>query len=312
MAWGNWLEFTSGLIVGMAGLSISRTLWKNRKRSRKTKMNRNHSASSSDGDDVQQLKLAYQMATDMAQFKQGFLGRISHELRSPLNGLIGMHQLILNDLCDSPEEEREFIAKAHDSALKLIKLIDEMVMISKTEQGTDVMEIETIPLTEVFQDIYDLTYLQAANRNLNLNIVMPDPEIYVKADLRRLRQVLTSLVDSAIAHMSEGSIHLHADPVPETQQVYLYLEDQRSPDCWQEPIDLLNTPPDSELTWNGSPSPGLTLMANKLLLELMHGSLELLEVPSPESSAKRGTSRILCKLPWGSSDAENPTDTIQD
>jgi K+-sensing histidine kinase KdpD len=273
-------------------------------------MNRNDSASSSDGDDLQQLKLAYQMATEMAQFKQGFLSRISHELRSPLNGLIGMHQLILNDLCDSPEEEREFIAKAHDSALKLIKLIDEMVMISKTEQGTDVMEIETIPLTEVFQDIYDLTYLQAANRNLRLDIVMPDPEIYVQADLRRLRQVLTSLVDSAIAHMNEGFIHLHADAVPETQQVYLYLEDQRSPDCWQEPIDLLNTPSDPELTWNGYPSPGLTLMANKLLLELMQGSLELLEVPSSEASAQ--TSRILCKLPWGSSETEDLTDTIQD
>ncbi|MDJ1172476.1 sensor histidine kinase [Roseofilum capinflatum] len=273
-------------------------------------MNRNYSASSSDADDMQQLKLAYHMATDMAKFKQGFLGRISHELRSPLNGLIGMHQLILNDLCDSPEEEREFIAKAHDSALKLIKLIDEMVIISKTEQGTDVMEIETIPLTEVFQDIYDLTYLQAANRNLHLDIVMPDPEIYVQADLRRLRQVLTSLVDSAISHMSEGSIHLHADAVPETQQVYLYLEDQRSPDCWQEPIDLLNTPPSPELDWNGSPSPGLTLMANQLLLELMNGSLELLQVPSPEASAQ--TSRILCKLPWGSVETEEPSAVIQD
>lgn len=271
-------------------------------------MNRNYSASSSDPDELKQLKLAYQMATDMAQFKQGFLSRISHELRSPLNGLIGMHQLILNDLCDSPEEEREFIAKAHDSALKLIQLIDQMVMISKTEQGTDVMEIETIPLTEVFQDIYDLTYLQAANRNLRLDIVMPDPEIYVKADLRRLRQVLTSLVDSAIAHMSEGSIHLHADRVPESEQVYLYLEDQRSPDCWQEPIDLLTTPRDPDLEWKGSPSPGLTLMANKLLLEMMQGSLEILEVPSAESSAPLGTSRILCKLPWGSMDTDEPTD----
>jgi len=271
-------------------------------------MNRNHSASSSDPDDVQQFKLAYQMATEMAKFKQGFLGRISHELRSPLNGMIGMHQLILNDLCDSPEEEREFIAKAHESALKLIKLIDEMVMISKTEQGTDVMEIQILPLTEVFQDIYDLTYLQAANRNLHLDIVMPDPEIYVKADLRRLRQVLTSLVDSAISQMNEGSIHLHADPVPETQQVYLYLEDQRSPDCWQEPIDLLNTLPSPEFSWNGSPSPGLTLMANQRLLELMHGSLELLEVPSPETSTQPRTSRIVCKLPWGGSQIEDASD----
>src|SRR5689334_21319694 len=64
---------------------------------------------------LRQVELAYRMASEMSQFKAGFLARVSHELRSPLNGMIGMHQLILSDLCDGPQEEREFVAQADES-----------------------------------------------------------------------------------------------------------------------------------------------------------------------------------------------------
>ncbi|XHX75955.1 MAG: sensor histidine kinase [Stenomitos frigidus ULC029] len=85
--------------------------------------------------ELQALQMAYQFATEMSQFKGGFLARTSHELRSPLNGMIGMHQLILEDLCDSPEEEREFIAQANESALKLIKLLDTVLDVARLEHG---------------------------------------------------------------------------------------------------------------------------------------------------------------------------------
>ena len=60
-------------------------------------------------EELKQAQLAYQMAAQMSQFKAGFLARTSHELRSPLSSMIGLHQLILSDLCESPEEQKEFI-----------------------------------------------------------------------------------------------------------------------------------------------------------------------------------------------------------
>ncbi|MGL5880139.1 MAG: sensor histidine kinase, partial [Xenococcaceae cyanobacterium] len=86
-------------------------------------------------EELKQTQLAYQMAIQWSQFKAGFLARISHELRSPLSSLIGLHQLILSDLCESPEEQREFLSQAHQSALKLMRLIDEVVDIAKTSYG---------------------------------------------------------------------------------------------------------------------------------------------------------------------------------
>ncbi|GBF84663.1 histidine kinase dimerization/phospho-acceptor domain-containing protein [Aphanothece sacrum] len=62
--------------------------------------------------ELEQTKLAYQMAVQLSQFKSGFLAKTSHELRSPLSTLMGLHQLILSDLCENHEEEREFIEQA--------------------------------------------------------------------------------------------------------------------------------------------------------------------------------------------------------
>ncbi|MEQ8958292.1 MAG: histidine kinase dimerization/phospho-acceptor domain-containing protein, partial [Coleofasciculus sp. C2-GNP5-27] len=70
--------------------------------------------------ELEQTRLAYQMAHEMSLYKGGFLARTSHELRSPLSSLMGMHQLILSDLCDSPEEAKEFVAQAHTSAQKMV------------------------------------------------------------------------------------------------------------------------------------------------------------------------------------------------
>ncbi|HAA29801.1 MAG TPA: histidine kinase, partial [Cyanobacteria bacterium UBA8553] len=107
-------------------------------------------------EELKQTQLAYQMAQQISQFKGGFLARTSHELRSPLSSLIGMHQLILNDLCDSPEEEREFVAQANNSAKKMVKLLDELIAVAKMEHGKTRLETRSLPLTKVFEDVHIL------------------------------------------------------------------------------------------------------------------------------------------------------------
>ena len=103
-------------------------------------------------EELKQTQLAYQMAAQMSQFKAGFLARTYHELRSPLTSLIGLHQIILNNLCESPEEERQFLTQAYDSAQKLMKLIDELVAVSQAEYGTAQLEIRPLQLASVLAE----------------------------------------------------------------------------------------------------------------------------------------------------------------
>lgn len=229
---------------------------------------------------LQSLQLAYQLATEMSQFKGGFLARISHELRSPLNGMIGMQQLILQALCDSPEEEHEFIEQAHQSALKMISVLDHVLDVARLEHGTVEMALQPLQLTALLQSVYDLTCLQAADRNLKLQLTLPDPDLYVLADPRRLKQVLVYLIETCITEMGEGRIHLSAKPSLETGYAPIWLECDRSLRL-SEAVDLLRLPAEPETL---IPSPGLKLLTSQILLSLMQGTLTVLEATGDEQT----------------------------
>lgn len=227
---------------------------------------------------LKQTQLAYEMAHQMCQFKSGFLARISHELRSPLNSLIGVHQLILADLCDDPAEERELIAQAHASALKLVHLLDQILEVAKVEHGTSQLQIQPLQLTSLLERVYQLTYLQAQNRNLHLKILSPDPQVYILADPHWLNQVLVNFIDTSISLMQEGTISLSVQIDSTIPCVNIRIEHDLPHRLWSEPSDLLLSSSPAITQDNDLPVPGLTLLMNQALLEQMQGYIEVLEV----------------------------------
>jgi len=267
-----------------------------------------------DQPELQSLQVAYQLATEISQLKGGFLARISHELRSPLNGLIGMQQLILEDLCDNPEEERAFIAQANQSALKMIKVLDTVLDVARLEHGRLNMEIQPLQLAELLQTIHDLTYLQAVDRSLQFQVILPDAGLYVLADPHRLQRVLLHLVDGAIAQMQEGSIQISVSVSPdsmspdsmssETGYAHIWI-DSDLPPALSEPIDLLQTP---AATTTPAPSPGLNLLTSQMLVSLMQGTLTVLAVPTgaemPADDVATQRLRVQCSLPLVQPDGE--------
>ncbi|MEM6611514.1 MAG: HAMP domain-containing sensor histidine kinase [Cyanobacteria bacterium P01_C01_bin.72] len=250
-------------------------------------------------EELKQAQLAYQMAAQMSQFKAGFLARTSHELRSPLSSMIGLHQLILSDLCESPEEQKEFINQAYHSALKLMKLIDEIVAVSKTEYGTNSLNLESLSLDEIFSEIDRLTHLQAANRNLRLEIVAPEPNVSVSADRSRLIQLIFNLIDSGIALMKTGTIKLSMTEV-KTDSVKLEIDLECPTILWQdaapEPnFSAHNLAETRELLQGIGLSANMKMLMSKTLLETMGGSLELRDVYYSEEQPSLSKIILTCK-----------------
>ena len=251
---------------------------------------------------LKQAQLQYQMEVQVNEFRAGFLARTAHELRAPLNGLIGLHQLILSDLCESPEEEKEFLSQANDSALKMVKLMDEIIHVSKAEYGSNPLDIQAIKLEEVLQEVHRLTTMQARNRSIRLQIETSDPSIYVMADFSKLRQILLHLVDSSIALMKEGSLKVETqvDSNAETVQIRICIQSPHQ--VWSEPVDLLeqesatdainreSLPPTPQL------SPGMKLLISQQLLEMMGGSLEVIPLASGNDDEETIT-QLQCSLP---------------
>lgn len=250
---------------------------------------------------LRETELAYSMAVQMSQFKGSFLARTAHEVRSPLNGLIGVHQLILSDLCDDTAEEREFLAQAHTSALKLINLLDLAIDVAKLEQGNHQLDYQPIPLTALLNDVYNLTYLQAQNRNLRLQITPPDRDLIVQADLRRLQQMLISLVDAAIAQMQEGRITVS---VPVGQGAYgsIWIETPLTNQDWtadlapftletDQTVASLDKAAIATVAHQPFPSAGFAILVARSVLQSMNGQLEITATDETQ------TTRIECQIP---------------
>ncbi|MBW4659605.1 MAG: HAMP domain-containing histidine kinase [Drouetiella hepatica Uher 2000/2452] len=236
---------------------------------------------------LQQTQFAYHQAAEVEKFKSGFLARSSHELRSPINSVISLHQLILSDLCEDPAEEREFIAQAQAAAEKMLALLDRLIGLSKMSYGLELLQPESLRLEDVFAEVEYSVQLLAQNRNIRLEITPPDPELYVWADPRWLRQILVSLMDAPILLMQEGYVRLKSQVDLDNQQVQIWVEDQRPPEFWSESVDLLEVLKGQGIRSSHSehqevdkiPSPGLSLLIVQTLLDAVGGRLEILATP---------------------------------
>ncbi|MGK7888143.1 MAG: histidine kinase dimerization/phospho-acceptor domain-containing protein [Leptolyngbyaceae cyanobacterium] len=259
--------------------------------------------------------LTVALAHHLGQYQAGFLARTSHELRSPLNRVMSLQQLILADLCDNPEEERDFTRKSYEAAEELLALLDQTTTISKLAHGTFPLQLEPLSLIERLSELLMQTQLHAKNRNLRLTIDLPETEVEVVADLACLRQVLLNLVTTPIYLMDEGSINVTHQVNTAEQTVSIYVEDQRPATAWSESteladaihekVDPINTPPTaamkaeiSEGTESGLPSSswGLSMITTTELVAAMQGKLTILA----SSAASDPHTRVECILPLGS------------
>ncbi|MGD1713954.1 sensor histidine kinase [Dapis sp. BLCC M172] len=314
MGWNDFFFLALGFGLG---LIVSR-LW-SRQESQNLSMSSVVSSpeeSNSDSEEVEnileQLKhtqLAYQMASEMSKFKAGFLARTAHELRSPINSMIGGLQLVISDLADDPEEEREFVNQAYNSALKTLGLMDEIIYVAKTEHGTERVNIESLQLSQVFEAVENLTYMQAANRSIRLQISPPEADVYVLADESCLKQVLVSLIDTAIAQMDEGSVNVSVHPAEESGYVHIWIDDQRSVSAWSESWDLLKhnhnleEKAEKNMSADFQLSPGMRLLMNQTLLGMMNGRLEVLATPS--EGEESNFNRTQCSIPMSREGGES-------
>ncbi len=296
MNWSNWVDLGAGLLLG---LGISGLL------ARKNRLSSSSLVPPTEKQDVvklqQQIKqtqLAYEMAREMSQFKAGYLARTTHVLRSPINGLIGLQQLILANLCEDPEEEREFIKQAHDRTLKLLKLIDEILTVARLEHGTNKLDLKPRSLTELLQEVYDLTYMLAENRNFPFKVLLPESELKVVVDSRWFKQVLINLIETAIAQIEEGNIYISAQASSTDNVVYVWLDVPKQAISHSESIDLISSKNQVVKTEEENIvfDPGMKFLLNQTILEVMGGNLEIASFPMTTQQSE-DMSRLQITIP---------------
>ncbi|MCL2933658.1 MAG: sensor histidine kinase [Trichodesmium sp. MAG_R03] len=148
------------------------------------------------------------------KYKDEFMKNISHELRTPLNSIICSIKLVLDNFCDSPEEETELLQQADQSALRLLELIDELLNLVEIQEGKLIIEHKLVNLSEFLGEIIDSQQPRIQSKNLQLDKRNMSKSIFVKADPIKLKKIFLNVIDNAIKFTETGSITVNIQIQP--------------------------------------------------------------------------------------------------
>ncbi len=175
---------------------------------------------------LDELRVANERAQSANRAKSEFLANMSHEIRTPMNALLGYVEF----LCDpgaSSEDRLRYGETIKRSSDHLLTILNDILDISRIEASRMVINRADVSPFELAKDVLVLLAPQAAERDLELVLEVPQPipEV-IETDLVRARQVLLNLVANAIKFTPRGSVHLvlRLDPLEASDHRYLCFD----------------------------------------------------------------------------------------
>ncbi len=207
------------------------------------------------------------------QAKAEFLAKVSHEVRTPMNGVLGMTELLLaSSLSD---KQRDYVQTIHGAGNELLNLLNEILDISRLESGQ--IELDNVPfnLPELIADCLSIFQPRAEQQHIELiSFIQPQvPQVYL-GDPARLRQVLLNMLDSAFKHTAEGEILLVAavEQNGGTSQLRLAVQDSGKALSAAVQNELLNAElQGNDLLAANQPGGRMGLIIGRQLVHLMGG-----------------------------------------
>ncbi len=167
------------------------------------------------------LTEALQIAQVANNAKSTFLSSVSHDIRTPMNAIIGFIGL-LQDEVDNPDHVREYTKQIDAASQHLLGLINDVLDMNKIENGSTTLHYSEVNLADIIDEINTIIRPQTKAKNQTFEILSSSViHEYVQADKLRINQILMNLLSNAVKYTPEGgNIQMRLDELPQVDDNY--------------------------------------------------------------------------------------------
>ena len=229
----------------------------------------------------QQLSEALRAAQIASESKTTFLSNMSHDIRTPMNAVLGFTTLLARD-ADNPAKVREYTKKITSSGQHLLSLINDILDVSKIESGKVVLNLEKFSLNDVVASVDAIIQPMAKAKrqsfHLEVNGVRHE---YLLGDETRINQILINLLSNAVKYTpEEGHIWFRIIGLKQRSSQYERIRIEVEDDGYGMTPEYLETIFDAftraeNSTTNKVQGTGLGMAITKSIVELMGGTIEV-------------------------------------
>ncbi|MCK8522923.1 transporter substrate-binding domain-containing protein [Aquimarina sp. D1M17] len=161
------------------------------------------------GKKTEELHIAKERAEESNKLKTAFIHNISHEVRTPMNGIIGFSEL-LNDPEITSEKQKEYSKIIIDSSNQLITIIDDIIEISRLQTNQVELQLEETNFNSVLQILFTEFQSKAISKNIAIHLdnKLTDEQGTILMDRAKINKILSNLIDNAIKFTKKGIVEI--------------------------------------------------------------------------------------------------------
>lgn len=170
-----------------------------------------------------ELRIAKEKAEESDKLKSAFLANMSHEIRTPLNAIVGFSSLLA--VTDNEKDRMEYSNLINNNNELLLRLINDILDISKIEAGTLDFVNEDVDVNVLFHEIEQTMRLKIKQPDVVLSFEDRLPKLILVIDKNRLAQVVTNFLNNAVKFTKEGTIQFGYRLLEDEKKIYFYVSD---------------------------------------------------------------------------------------